>query len=123
MFVKDIMTPVAEVLRGYEYLDQAVLSMKRLGLSRLPVVDHNRIVGILTDRDIDLESTGMGWDLSKTQVRNAMMAGDMTCSECLTVYEMTRLLKRMHKKCLVVLNNEGHAVGIVSEENISGRLV
>lgn len=123
MIVKDIMTPVAEVLNGYEYLDRAVLSMKRLGLSRLPVVDHNRIVGILTDQNIDMESPLEGWDLTKTQVRNAMMAGDMTCSEYLTVDEMTRLLKRMHKSCLVVLNNEGHAVGIVSEENFSGNSV
>ncbi len=123
MIVKDIMTPVAEVLNGYEYLDRAVLSMKRLGLSRLPVVDHNRIVGILTDQNIDIESTVRGWDLTKTQVRNAMMAGDMTCSERLTVDEMSQLLKRMHKSCLVVLNNEGHAVGIVSEENISGSSV
>lgn len=123
MIVKDIMTPVAEVLNGYEYLDRAVLSMKRLGLSRLPVVDHNRIVGILTDQNIDIESPLGGWDLTKTQVRNAMMAGDMTCSEYLTVDEMTRLLKRMHKSCLVVLNNEGHAVGIVSEENFSGNSV
>ena len=60
MIVKDIMTTVALVLRGYEYFDQAVLSMKRRGLSRRPVVDHNRIVGILTNQDIDLENTLRG---------------------------------------------------------------
>lgn len=117
MIGKDIMTPMAEVLKGYEYLDQAVLSLKRLGLSRLPVVDHNRIVGIFTDEDIDMESKTRCWDLTKTHVRNAMMAGAMTCSERPRVYEMTQLLKRMHRG-LVVLNKERHAVGIVFEENI-----
>ncbi len=111
---------MAEVQRAYEDLDQAALSMKRRELSRLTVIDHNQIVGILTNQDIDIDNTLRGWDLTKTHVLNAMMAGDMTYSECLTVDEMTRRLKRMHKSCLVVLNNEWQVVGMVSEEKISG---
>lgn len=110
---------VEEVVRGYELLDRATMTMKLLKLRYLPVVDHCRIVGILTDDSPGEESVARKVDPTRTQVRNVMMAGDMTCSENLTIKEMTLLLKKLHKSFLVVLDSHGQAVGIVSQENIS----
>ncbi|MGD9852820.1 MAG: CBS domain-containing protein [Nitrospirales bacterium] len=114
------MTPVTEVLRGSEFLDHAAQAMKRLGKKSMPVVDHNQVVGILTDHAIVSETTATGVDPSKILVRQIMTRGEITCSENHSIEEMTQILRQMNQSCLVVLNTEGQPVGIVGQEDVIG---
>lgn len=50
----DVMTPFPHSVEAGEPLVEARRRMRDLGVRHLPVTEHGRLVGILTDRDIKL---------------------------------------------------------------------
>jgi acetoin utilization protein AcuB len=52
MLVKDFMTPNPEVVTPEITVPEAAQIMKKGGFRRLPVVKEDRVVGIVTDRDL-----------------------------------------------------------------------
>ncbi len=60
MLVKEIMTHNAEVVTPDETLEQAAKKMGELNIGPLPVCEGNRVVGILTDRDITVSRDSRG---------------------------------------------------------------
>ncbi len=58
MKVKDVMTEDAECVGPDDSLQAAAQKMKSLDADLLPVCENERLVGIVTDRDIEIaEST------------------------------------------------------------------
>ena len=57
MQVKDVMTKGAEVVRPDATLQEAANKMKSLDIGPLPVCDGDKIIGMLTDRDITVRAT------------------------------------------------------------------
>ena len=52
MQLKEIMTPGVEVVRPEATIQEAAEKMRHLDIGPLPVCDGDRLVGLLTDRDI-----------------------------------------------------------------------
>ncbi|ATZ61797.2 MAG: CBS domain-containing protein [Methanosarcinales archaeon Met12] len=57
--LRDLMTQPLISIRGDESLDEAARKMMRLDIRRLPVVEENKLVGIVTDTDIIAVSPGL----------------------------------------------------------------
>ena len=62
MQLKDIMTPEVERIHKDENLQKAAQWMKALNVGLIPIYDGDRLVGMLTDRDITVRATAAGCD-------------------------------------------------------------
>jgi CBS domain-containing protein len=115
MQVKDVMTRGAECARPDDTLQEAARRMKDLDVGPLPVCgDNDRLVGMLTDRDIVVRAVAEGLDPRTAKVREAMTEGVTYCFEDDEVAEAARLMKEKQIRRLVVLNRDKRLVGIVS---------
>src|SRR5262245_23000408 len=114
MLVKDVMTRRVEVIHPDSTLQEAAERMKELDVGPLPVCDGDRLIGMITDRDITVRSTAQGQDPWTDRVRDAMTPGVIYCFEDQEVAEAARLMKDEQVRRLLVLNRDKWLVGIVS---------
>ena len=115
MQVKSVMTRGAECVRPSTSLQQAAQRMKDLDVGPLPVCgDDDRLVGILTDRDITVRAVAEGCDPRATAVQNVMTRDVVFCFKDQDVQEAARLMQQYQVRRLVVLNQDERIVGIVS---------
>ena len=114
MKVSDIMTPGAETIAPDASLRDAAQTMKRLDVGSLPVCDGDRLVGIVTDRDIVVRAVADGADAGATTVRDAMTEGIVYCQVDTDVQTVADTMKQRQIRRLVVLDADKRLAGIVS---------
>jgi len=115
MKVKDVMTKGAECVRPANSLVEAAQKMKNLDVGPLPVCgDNDRLVGMITDRDITVRAVAEACDPRTTTVKDVMTPDVVYCFEDQDVQEAARLMKEHQIRRLVVLNRDKRLVGIVS---------
>jgi len=114
MLLKEIMTHNVEVVSPSDSLEQAAQKMAELNVGPLPVCEGNRIVGMITDRDITVRATAAGCDPKTTLVGDAMSQDIISCYEDQDVQEAARLMKEKQIRRLLVVNRANELVGIVS---------
>jgi len=114
MQVKNVMTRGAECVRPETTLQEAAQKMKSLDVGPLPVCDNDRLVGMLTDRDITVRAVAEGKDPRATRVRDAMTEGISYCFEDDDVADAARVMKERQVRRLVVLDRNKRLAGIVS---------
>jgi len=112
--VNEVMTRGAEVVRPDSTLQEAARKMERLDVGPLPVCDGERLVGMLTDRDITVRAVAQGLDPKTTQVRDAMTPDVVYVFEDQDVGEAANLMERREVRRLVVLDRNKKLVGMVS---------
>ena len=114
MRVKEVMSPVVAVAHPDTTLEEAAAMMKALDIGPLPVCDGDRLVGMITDRDITVRATAEGEDPTAIRVRDIMTEGVLYCFESDLVSEAARQMQEHQVRRLVVLGRDKHLVGIVS---------
>jgi CBS domain-containing protein len=102
-------------------LREAAEQMRTLDVGVLPVCDGERIVGILTDRDIALRGVAMGCDPNTTRVTEAMTPEVVYCFDDEDVRNAAELMEQRQIRRLLVMDHQKHAVGIVSLGDIATR--
>src|SRR5262249_39831746 len=70
MQVKDIMTRGVEVVYPDSNLQEAAEKMRTLNVGSLPVCEGERVVGMITDRDITVRAVAKGQDPLNDHVRD-----------------------------------------------------
>jgi CBS domain-containing protein len=109
------MTRNVECISPDNNLTQAAALMRELDVGVLPVCgDNNRLVGMITDRDITVRATAGARDPASTLVADVMSPHVVYCFEDQDVSEAAQLMKEQQIRRLVVLNHEKRLVGIVS---------
>jgi CBS domain-containing protein len=114
MQVKEVMTRDAKCVAPEAFLQEAAEKMKTLDVGALPVCDDNRLVGVLTDRDITVRATAHGSDPWMERVRDVMTPEVVYCFEDQDVNEAAQLMKQKQVRRLPVLDHDKHLVGIVA---------
>jgi len=115
MQVNEVMTGNAVCVRPDDTLQLAASKMRDLDVGPLPVCgDNERLVGMITDRDITVRAVAEGWDPRSKRVSDAMSEGIVYCYEDQDVEEAARLMREKQIRRLVVLNRDKRLVGIVS---------
>src|SRR5213593_5055350 len=92
MLVRDVMTRDVETIRPDESLADAASTMRDIDAGVLPVADGNKLLGMLTDRDITVRSTAKGADPRHAKVRDAMSAAVISCFEDQEVQEAATIM-------------------------------
>jgi CBS domain-containing protein len=72
MQIKDVMTRDATIISTDTSIADAAAQMAALDVGPLPVCNGERLVGVVTDRDIATRAVAAGKDPRTTAVREAM---------------------------------------------------
>lgn len=114
MKVFDLMNPHVECTRPDAPLQQAADRMKELDIGSLPVCHEDRLVGIITDRDIVVRSVSEGHDPESDHVEDVMTPEVICCFEDQDAGVAADLMRKNQIRRLPVLNRDKRLVGIVS---------
>jgi CBS domain-containing protein len=115
MLIRDIMTAGVESCRRDDSLQFAAKLMWDGDYGCVPVVDdEQRVIGIITDRDICMAALTQGVPLSESRVDSAM-AREVTC---IRAYDSPALaeaaMQRLGVRRLPVVDQAGILVGLLS---------
>lgn len=114
MKIKDVMTRNPEVIQPDETLEEAARKMKDLDVGPLPVCDGDRIIGMVTDRDVTVRATAEGKAPSEAKIRDVMTPDVHWCFEDDDVDDAARLMKEKQVRRILVVDGNKKLVGIVS---------
>lgn len=114
MKVQDVMTREPEVISPDKTVQEAAEKMKALNVGMLPVLQGDRLVGMITDRDITVRATVSGADPRTIRVLDALTPEVIYCFEDQDVSEAAQLMKDNQIRRVAVLNHDKVLVGMVS---------
>lgn len=113
--VQDIMTRNVQSISPEETVRRAAQLMDEFNVGAIPVCDGDRLVGMITDRDITVRSTAAGQPPEKTRVGDVMSTDVRTCYTTQTVDEVLGQMGDVQIRRVPVIDQQSHAlVGIVS---------
>jgi CBS domain-containing protein len=118
MLVSELMTREVEIIGPNETLAEAARKMARLDVGALPVAEAERLVGMITDRDIAVRAVaeGMGPD---TPVRDAMTIDVRYAYEDELISDVADNMGELQVRRLPVVSRDKRLVGIVSLGDIA----
>jgi CBS domain-containing protein len=116
--VKDAMTSDVKTATPSQSLTDAAMLMKQEDVGAIPVVDGERLVGVVTDRDIVIRGIADGSD------PHAIQVGDIASRDVVTVRpdddldEALRLMAQHQVRRLPVVE-DGRLVGVVATADVA----
>jgi CBS domain-containing protein len=121
MLVSDVMTRGVECVSPDATLQEAAAKMKALDVGPLPVCGPNdKLVGMITDRDITIRAVAAGRDPNTTPVGEIMTAtGLVCCHDDQDVREAVALMRRHGVRRLPVVDRQNRLVGMIALADIA----
>ena len=118
MKVRETMSTNVRLARPDQTIREAAQAMAEVDSGVLPVGENDRLVGMITDRDIAVRgiAKGKGPD---TSVRDVMTDHVDYCFDDQDVNEVTKNMADIKVRRLPVLNREKRLVGIISLGDIA----
>jgi CBS domain-containing protein len=113
MRVSDVMTPQVQFVHPEQTLQQAATLMAELDIGALPVGENNRLVGMITDRDISIRAVAEGRPAG-TKVREIMTPSVKYCYEDEKVDHVAHNMGDIQVRRLPVVDSDRQLVGIVT---------
>ncbi len=118
MKVKDIMSKDIAKLCSDDSIERAAQLMKQYNCGSIPVCTQDKIVGIVTDRDIAVRSVASGEDTTKQKVCDIMTDNVVYGNPDMDVSDAARLMSDRQIRRLPIVENN-NIVGIVALGDIS----
>lgn len=113
MQVSEAMTRDVRVANADETIERAAQLMAELDAGVLPVGNNNRLVGMITDRDIAVRAVAKGKG-PETKVRDVMTDDVKYCFVDQQLDDVTRNMGDIQVRRLPVLDRDKQLVGILS---------
>ena len=120
MLVHEAMTtPRAEWVTSDITLKDAAQRMRDQEIGCLPIGEEDRLVGMLTDRDLACRAVAQSLDAATTKVADVMTKGITYCNEDHDLEEALEVMEKNKIRRLPVINENKRMVGILSLGDIS----
>ena len=113
MKVSDAMTADVQLCTPEDTLKDAAEAMSTLNVGLLPVTDNDRLVGMISDRDIATRGVAMGLGPGSL-VRDVMTRDVKYCFEDQHLDEVVQNMGDIQVRRLPVLNRDKRMVGIIA---------
>jgi CBS domain-containing protein len=121
MYVREVMTSRAEWIPPTLSVAEAARKMRDQKIGCLPVGDNDRLVGILTDRDIVCRAVADGADLATTTAADVMTKGITYCFEDDTIEAAIDQLEANRIHHIPVLSRQKRMIGILALSDLALR--
>ena len=116
--IRDAMTSNPKTVETGTSAQEAARLMKSEDVGSIPIVEGDRLVGIVTDRDIALKIVAEGKDVQSS-------VGDIASRDLVTIdpqqslEEAARLMGQHQLRRLPVVEEDGKLVGIVAQADVA----
>ncbi|QHJ70260.1 CBS domain-containing protein [Planococcus halotolerans] len=117
MKVADIMTKEVDTCTPQTSLQEAAAKMKEINVGSIPIVDNDKLIGIITDRDIVVRGIADNISLD-TAVSEILSESMVTGSQDMSVEDAAELMADHQIRRLPIVDND-KVVGIVSLGDIA----
>ena len=118
MKVSDAMTTEVQLCTPEDTLKDAAEAMMTLNVGLLPVTDSERLVGMISDRDIATRGVAMGLGPGSL-VKDVMTKNVKYCFEDQLLDEVVQNMGDIQVRRLPVLNRDKRIVGIIALGDIA----
>jgi len=119
MIAKEVMSGHVQWLSPDTAITEVARIMRDRGIGCIPIGENDRLVGMITDRDITCRAVAAGENLKDVTARNVMSKGMYFCFEDEGIDKAIKLMQQKEVHHLTVLNREKRMVGLVSLGDIA----
>lgn len=121
MRVKELMTPDAQWISPDMPINEVARMMRDLKIGCLPVGEKDRLIGVITDRDIAVRAVAEAYHPATTPVREIMSPGVRYCFEEDEVTDVAHYMEALHLRRLPVLNHAKRLTGMLTLSDMAQR--
>ena len=114
MLVSEVMTREVDLINPDTTLQSVARKMRDRDIGSLPVVENEKLVGMVTDRDIVVNAVAEKADCGSAQAREVMSQKLLYCFDDQSVEEVLKNMGDIQVRRLPVVSRDKRLVGIVS---------
>lgn len=118
MTVSEAMHKSVEALSPEASVSALAQSMKSHDIGIVPILDQEKLVGVVTDRDIVVRALANGLDPAKVKARDLMSRNVVSCSPDEPLKKAAKRMAKAQIRRLPVVN-DGRLVGMLSMGDIT----
>lgn len=119
MKVKEMMHKGVEWVSPDTSITAIAEMMQEGDIGAIPVGENDRLVGMVTDRDLAVRGLVKGRDISKLTAKDVMTKGVTWCRDSDSATEAARLMETKHIRRLPVIDEKKRLVGMLSLGDLS----
>jgi CBS domain-containing protein len=117
--IRELMTENPKTVSSDATVTEAARVMREDDVGLVPVVDGDRLVGTVTDRDIAIRVVAEERDPNNTTVRETASTDLVTIDPEQDLGEALRLMAQHQVRRLPVVEEDGRLVGIVAQADVA----
>jgi CBS domain-containing protein len=117
--VQDVMTSNPCTIDADKPVAYAAKMMKQENVGIAPIVEGNRLVGTLTDRDIVVRVVAEGKDPQRISAREVASTAPVTVDPQQDLDEALRLMATHQVRRLPVVEEDGRVVGVLAQADVA----
>ncbi len=117
--IRDAMTTNPRTIQTQSPITEAAKLMRDEDAGFAPVVEGDRLVGAITDRDIAIRIVAEGKDPQTTTVGDCMSGNLVTIDPQQDLDEALRLMAQHQVRRLPVVEEDGRLVGVLAQADVA----
>ncbi len=119
--VSDVMTRGVRSMRPEDNLVAAAQAMEELNVGAVPVCDGDRLVGVVTDRDLVVRGVAQELDLRQCKLSDIMSGHVRTVREDDDIQDVLTEMSSAQMRRMPVVDRQDRLVGMVSLGDIAAK--
>jgi CBS domain-containing protein len=117
--IKDVMTEGVELIGPDATMKEAAAKMAESDVGILPVGENDRLVGVITDRDLVVRGIAQGNDPARTKVRDVMTQGVLYCYDDQDATQAADDMAEQQVRRMPVVSRDKRLIGMISLGDIA----
>jgi CBS domain-containing protein len=119
--VRDFMTQNPRAVRPDDSVVDAARVLRDENVGSLPVIEGDRLIGMVTDRDITLRVVAEARDPGSVSVQEIASRNPVTAESTIDLDEALKLMAR-HQVRRLPVTEEGRLVGILAQADVASEV-
>lgn len=119
---KDIMTPDPLAATKADTVREVAEKMRSADVGLIPIVENhysNKVLGLVTDRDLALRLVAEGLDVNTTPVEAVMTPNPICCHPDDRLNAITHLMSKHQIRRILVTDEFGRMLGIIAQADLA----
>ena len=121
MKVREIMSTDVQRISSSAMVSEAAEKMRVFNIGCLPILEDNKIVGMLTDRDIVIRAIAAGSNPRMTIIKDIFTPNIIRCYEDDDIETAATIMEVHRVRRLVVIRNDNSVAGILSLGDLASK--